>query len=178
VEVLVRMGSNRVLLTGLDEARVQVKGEVAWLWPNRRASFAGRCVREDGSAVEAAWRLRWQGGEGPLRANGIEVGPKLASQEEQPPPGAADDPRGDREGKAPCPKDLRNNQARLSSRRWVPCLRLRRHSTQLQLVLLEPLCGVLTNRLLDIIARCARPMPLCLRRTQVILSEIEKIEIQ
>jgi hypothetical protein len=33
VEVLVRMGSNRTLLTGLEDARVQVRGEEVWLWP-------------------------------------------------------------------------------------------------------------------------------------------------
>ncbi len=33
VEVLVRMGSNRTLLTGLEDARVQVRGEWVWLWP-------------------------------------------------------------------------------------------------------------------------------------------------
>lgn len=38
VDILVRMGSNRTLLTGLDDARVQVKGEVVWLWPTRKQS--------------------------------------------------------------------------------------------------------------------------------------------
>lgn len=38
VEVLVRMGSNRTLLSGLEDARVQVKGEVVWLWPTRKQS--------------------------------------------------------------------------------------------------------------------------------------------
>jgi hypothetical protein len=38
VDFLVRMGSNRTLLTGLDEARVQVKGEGVWLWPTQKQS--------------------------------------------------------------------------------------------------------------------------------------------
>jgi hypothetical protein len=38
VEVLVRMGSNRTLLTGLEDARVQVKGERVWLWPKNKQS--------------------------------------------------------------------------------------------------------------------------------------------
>jgi hypothetical protein len=33
VHFLVRMGSNRTLLTGLEDARVQIRGEVVWLWP-------------------------------------------------------------------------------------------------------------------------------------------------
>ncbi len=36
VEVLVRMGSNRTLLTGVSEARVQVRGELVWLWPKKK----------------------------------------------------------------------------------------------------------------------------------------------
>lgn len=36
VEVLVRMGSHRTLLTGVEEARVQVKGERVWLWPKQK----------------------------------------------------------------------------------------------------------------------------------------------
>ena len=38
VEVLVRMGSNRTLLTGLEDARVQVRGELVWLWPKKKQS--------------------------------------------------------------------------------------------------------------------------------------------
>jgi Transposase DDE domain len=38
VQVLVRMGSNRTLLTGLAEVRVKVQGEVVWLWPMRKQS--------------------------------------------------------------------------------------------------------------------------------------------
>ena len=38
VEVLVRMGSNRMLLTGLEDACVQVKGERVWLWPKKKQS--------------------------------------------------------------------------------------------------------------------------------------------
>ena len=38
VEVLVRMGSNRTLLTGLEDACVQVKGERVWLWPKKKQS--------------------------------------------------------------------------------------------------------------------------------------------
>ena len=38
VDVLVRMGLNRTLLTGLEEARVRVQGEVVWLWPTRKQS--------------------------------------------------------------------------------------------------------------------------------------------
>jgi hypothetical protein len=36
VEVLVRMGSHRTLLTGVEDARVQVKGEWVWLWPKQK----------------------------------------------------------------------------------------------------------------------------------------------
>lgn len=36
VEVLVRMGSNRTLLTGLEDACVRVRGEWVWLWPQRK----------------------------------------------------------------------------------------------------------------------------------------------
>lgn len=38
VEVLVRMGSNRTLLTGLEDTQVQVKGSWAWLWPQDKRS--------------------------------------------------------------------------------------------------------------------------------------------
>ena len=33
VHFLVRMGSNRTLLTGLEDVRVRVRGDVVWLWP-------------------------------------------------------------------------------------------------------------------------------------------------
>ncbi len=33
VEILVRMGSNRTLLTGVRDAAVQVRGEQVWFWP-------------------------------------------------------------------------------------------------------------------------------------------------
>jgi hypothetical protein len=36
VEVLVRMGSNRTLLTGLEDAYAQVRGERVWLWPKKK----------------------------------------------------------------------------------------------------------------------------------------------
>jgi hypothetical protein len=36
VEVLVRMGSNRTLLTGLVDACVRVQGERVWLWPKKK----------------------------------------------------------------------------------------------------------------------------------------------
>ena len=36
VEVLVRMGSNRTLLTGLEDTCVQVQGERVWLWPKQK----------------------------------------------------------------------------------------------------------------------------------------------
>lgn len=36
VQVLVRMGSNRTLLTGLEDARVRIKGEIVWLWPTKK----------------------------------------------------------------------------------------------------------------------------------------------
>jgi hypothetical protein len=36
VEVLVRMGSHRTLLTGVEDARVQVRGERVWLWPKQK----------------------------------------------------------------------------------------------------------------------------------------------
>lgn len=36
VEVLVRMGSHRTLLTGLEDASVQVRGERVWLWPKQK----------------------------------------------------------------------------------------------------------------------------------------------
>jgi hypothetical protein len=36
VHFLVRMGSNRTLLTGLAEFRVQIRGEVVWLWPTKK----------------------------------------------------------------------------------------------------------------------------------------------
>lgn len=36
VEVLVRMGSNCTLLTGLEDACVQVRGEWVWLWPKKK----------------------------------------------------------------------------------------------------------------------------------------------
>lgn len=38
VHFLVRMGSNRTLLTGVEDARVQVKGEWVWLWPRQKQS--------------------------------------------------------------------------------------------------------------------------------------------
>ncbi len=38
VEVLVRMGSHRTLLTGLEDAHVQTKGERVWLWPKQKQS--------------------------------------------------------------------------------------------------------------------------------------------
>jgi hypothetical protein len=38
VQVLVRMGSNRTLLTGLTDLQVKIKGEVVWLWPTRKQS--------------------------------------------------------------------------------------------------------------------------------------------
>lgn len=36
VHFLVRMGSNRTLLTGLADAEVKVRGEVVWLWPKKK----------------------------------------------------------------------------------------------------------------------------------------------
>jgi hypothetical protein len=36
VEVLVRRGSNRTLLAGLEDARVRIKGEIVWLWPTKK----------------------------------------------------------------------------------------------------------------------------------------------
>jgi hypothetical protein len=36
VHFLVRMGSNRTLLTGLEDVRVDVQGEVVWFWPTRK----------------------------------------------------------------------------------------------------------------------------------------------
>jgi len=38
VEVLVRMGSNRTLLTALEDVRVRIKGEIVWLWPTKKQS--------------------------------------------------------------------------------------------------------------------------------------------
>jgi hypothetical protein len=38
VHFLVRMGSNRTLLKGLQDVRVRMDGEVVWLWPKRRQS--------------------------------------------------------------------------------------------------------------------------------------------
>jgi hypothetical protein len=38
VEVLVRMGSNRTLLTALEDVRVRIKGEMVWLWPTKKQS--------------------------------------------------------------------------------------------------------------------------------------------
>ncbi len=38
VQVLVRMGSNRTLLTGLTDVHVKIKGELVWLWPTRKQS--------------------------------------------------------------------------------------------------------------------------------------------
>jgi AcrR family transcriptional regulator len=38
VQVLVRMGSNRTLLTALTEVRVKSRGEWVWLWPTRKQS--------------------------------------------------------------------------------------------------------------------------------------------
>jgi hypothetical protein len=88
----------------------------------------------DGTRGHASGRPVWPsrrpgdltatGGRGPLRTPGIEVGAELAPQEERPPAGGTKDPRGHPRGKAPCPKDLRKHRSPLSSRRWVPCLRL------------------------------------------------------
>ena len=36
VEVLVRMGSHRTLLTGIEDAQVKVKGQRVWLWPKQK----------------------------------------------------------------------------------------------------------------------------------------------
>ncbi len=36
VHFLVRMGSNRTLLTGLEEVRVRIRGEAVWLWPTKK----------------------------------------------------------------------------------------------------------------------------------------------
>lgn len=36
VHVLVRMGSNRTLLTGREDARTQIQGQQVWLWPTRK----------------------------------------------------------------------------------------------------------------------------------------------
>ena len=36
VEVLVRMGSNRTLLTGIQDAHAQIRGELVWLWPKKK----------------------------------------------------------------------------------------------------------------------------------------------
>lgn len=38
VHFLVRMGSNRTLLTGLEEVRVKIQGERVWLWPTQKQS--------------------------------------------------------------------------------------------------------------------------------------------
>jgi hypothetical protein len=38
VQILVRMGSNRTLLTGLTDVRTKIQGEVVWLWPTRKQS--------------------------------------------------------------------------------------------------------------------------------------------
>jgi hypothetical protein len=38
VDFLVRMGSNRTLLTGLADVRVQIQGEVVWRWPTKKQS--------------------------------------------------------------------------------------------------------------------------------------------
>jgi hypothetical protein len=38
VHFLVRMGSNRTLLTGLADAQVQIRGTIVWLWPTKKQS--------------------------------------------------------------------------------------------------------------------------------------------
>jgi hypothetical protein len=38
VHFLVRMGSNRTLLTGLEDLEAQIRGEVVWLWPKKKQS--------------------------------------------------------------------------------------------------------------------------------------------
>lgn len=40
IQFLVRMGSNRTLLKGLTEVRVQTDGERVWFWPTRKQSTA------------------------------------------------------------------------------------------------------------------------------------------
>ncbi len=40
VHFLVRMGSNRTLLTGLEDVRVRIRGEVVWLWPTKKQATA------------------------------------------------------------------------------------------------------------------------------------------
>ena len=44
VAFLVRMGSNRTLLTGLADARVRVRGELVWFWPQAKQSQAAPLV--------------------------------------------------------------------------------------------------------------------------------------
>jgi len=38
VHFLVRMGSNRTLLTGLADTEVRIRGELVWLWPKKKQS--------------------------------------------------------------------------------------------------------------------------------------------
>jgi hypothetical protein len=38
VHFLVRMGSNRTLLTGLTGVRVEIQGEIVWFWPEKKRS--------------------------------------------------------------------------------------------------------------------------------------------
>lgn len=44
VEFLVRMGSNRTLLTGIQDATVRVRGEWVWFWPQAKQSQAAPLV--------------------------------------------------------------------------------------------------------------------------------------
>lgn len=44
VAFLVRMGSNRTLLTGLADATVRVRGELVWFWPQAKQSQAAPLV--------------------------------------------------------------------------------------------------------------------------------------
>jgi len=40
VQFLVRMGSNRTLLTGIEDVKVRVRGELVWFWPQKKQSQA------------------------------------------------------------------------------------------------------------------------------------------
>lgn len=40
VHFLVRLGSNRTLLTGLEDAQIHVRGERVWLWPKKKQTQA------------------------------------------------------------------------------------------------------------------------------------------
>jgi hypothetical protein len=82
-----------LLVAGVECGRI-----VAW---GPRGDASGRPVRSWRSGAVPA-----KGRERQLGANGIEVGPELAAQEEGPPAGCAEAPRGHGEGKTRRPKDL------------------------------------------------------------------------